>query len=89
MTLAATSHDSASQRTIIAAGHNEKCQTYELKLAIENFAKANDNDKAGNNNSGSSLAIQVFTWNFKLELQHIPNLTATTVLIMDVFENAF
>ncbi len=63
MTLAATSHDPTSQRTIIAAGHNEKCQTYELKLAIENFAKANDNDKAGNNNSGS---ISIFKYSHTL-----------------------
>ena len=53
MNVCATSHDPATQRTIIAAGHNEKCQTYELQLAIENVSQENPE----NNNSGKGAFI--------------------------------
>jgi hypothetical protein len=50
MNLCATQFDATSQTTVIAAGHNEKCQTYDLKLALENQAKEKENE--ANNNPG-------------------------------------
>ena len=50
MTLSSTPFDSTLQRTVIAAGHNEKCQTYELNLDLESLKGSNGNET--NNNPG-------------------------------------
>ena len=52
MNLCATAFDPTTQKTILAAGHNEKCQTYELKLALESVVGENDHDLKTNNNPG-------------------------------------
>jgi len=44
MNAAATNFDSVVQKTIIAVGQNENCQTYELKLVQENQAELCQND---------------------------------------------
>lgn len=50
MTLSSTSFDPSKQRAIIAAGHNEKCQTYELKLDLDAGVSAKENE--ANKNPG-------------------------------------
>jgi hypothetical protein len=55
MNLCATAFDPSTQKTILAAGHNEKCQTYELKLALESVVGENDQDLKTNNNPGLSI----------------------------------
>ena len=50
MTLSATAFDPSTQQTIIAAGHNEKCQTYQLRLDLETIESGKENE--ANNHSG-------------------------------------
>jgi len=49
MNCASGSHDTKSQKTIIAVGHNENCQLYSCQLARELLGSTEDTEVAGNN----------------------------------------
>ena len=51
MNCASSSHDSKSQKTIIAVGHNEKCQLYSCQLARELITPQ---DKESGDHSGKN-----------------------------------
>ena len=62
MTLSSTTFDASSQRTVIAAGHNEKCQVYELKLDLD--AGVSNKENEANKHPGMEIARELFNRSF-------------------------
>ena len=60
MNATATKFDRITQRTIIAVGHNEKCQTYALQLSRERrpSQSQDDDDAAGSDRSHDAAAAR-------------------------------